>query len=204
GGWGGLASGGAPATPSRGGGRRSARLLPFLLAAGGGGGWGMRGATRHDEPIAFTDADAVARLCGIADHFLTNDRAIHVRCDDSVTRFVAGQEVTMGPSRGHAPQPIAPPPQSPPPHPAPGGQRKAAFALGRGRHALLSHHVGDLDHAEAYRGYVEAISHYERLFALRPEWLVHDLHPDYASTRYALERGAAEGLRLLAVQHHHA
>ena len=58
-------------------------------------------------------------------------------------------------------------------------------ALGRGRHAFLSHHIGDLDHYEAFRAYVEAIAHYERLFDLRPAVSVHDLHPDYASTRYA-------------------
>ena len=66
-----------------------------------------------------------------------------------------------------------------------GGQLKVTFALGRDRHAVLSHHIGDLDHYEAYRAYVEAIAHYERLFAIRPELLAHDLHPDYASTRYA-------------------
>jgi hydrogenase maturation protein HypF len=33
---------------------------------------------------------------------------------------------------------------------------------------------------------------------------VHDLHPDYASTRYALARAHQEGLEVAAVQHHHA
>jgi hydrogenase maturation protein HypF len=79
---------------------------------------------------------------------------------------------------------------------------KATFALGRGRHAFLSHHIGDLDQYEAYRAYVEAIWHYERLFAIRPELIVHDLHPDYASTRYAAQIGGS--IPRLAVQHHHA
>jgi hydrogenase maturation protein HypF len=72
-----------------------------------------------------------------------------------------------------------------------GGQLKGTFALGRGRQAFLSHHLGDLDH-------------YEQLFAIQPEVLVHDLHPDYAATRYVLERAGREGRRLLSVQHHHA
>jgi hydrogenase maturation protein HypF len=84
-----------------------------------------------------------------------------------------------------------------------GGQFKGAFALGRGRHAFLSHHLGDLDHYQAYRAFVRDIALYQQLFAVQPGWIAHDLHPDYASTRYALER-AAEGIRLLAVQHHHA
>ena len=100
--------------------------------------------------------------------FLTHDRPIHVRCDDSVTRVVAGVELPMRRSRGVCPaadracrspcrRPIL----------ALGGQLKATFALGRGRHAFLSHHLGDLDHYEAYRAYVEAIAHYERLFRVR-------------------------------------
>ena len=83
-----------------------------------------------------------------------------------------------------------------------GGQLKATFALGRGRHAFLSHHIGDLDHYEASRSYAEAIAHYEQLFDCSAEILVHDLHPDYASTRYALNN--AESRSTMGVQHHHA
>ena len=45
---------------------------------------------------------------------------------------------------------------------------------------------------------------YEELFAIQPELIVHDLHPDYASTAYALRRAANDGLPAIAVQHHHA
>ncbi|SIN71022.1 hypothetical protein SAMN05444166_0314 [Singulisphaera sp. GP187] len=89
-----------------------------------------------------------------------------------------------------------------PAHLGAGGQLKGTFALGRGRHAVLSHHLGDLDHYEAYRAYVEAIAHYQRLFAFQPELLAHDLHPDYASTRYAAEHPGE--IPRVAVQHHHA
>ena len=154
----------------------------------------MTSGNRSDEPIAYDDGDARARLSGIADVFLTNDRPIHLRCDDSVTRVVAGAESPIRRSRGDAPQPLRLPLACRRPTLAVGGQLKATFALGRGRHAFLSHHIGDLDHYEAYRAYTEAIGHYERLFAIRPELIVHDLHPDYASTsRYASER-AEQGM----------
>ena len=39
-----------------------------------------------DEPIAYRDDDAQGHAGGIADAFLTHDRAIHVRTDDSVAR----------------------------------------------------------------------------------------------------------------------
>src|SRR5262249_23720890 len=126
------------------------------------------------------------------------------RCDDSVTRVVAGAELPLRRSRGQAPEPIPLPIPCRRPTLALGGQLKAAFALGRGRHALLSHHIGDLDHYEALRAFGTAVAHYERLFAIRPELIVHDEHPDYASTQYALDRARSEDVSLLAVQHHHA
>ncbi len=70
--------------------------------------------------------------------------------------------------------------------------------------AFLSHHLGDLDHWQAYCAFVRDVGLYENLFGVAPELIVHDLHPDYASTNYARERAAADGIPLLAVQHHHA
>jgi hydrogenase maturation protein HypF len=162
----------------------------------------MTSGNTSDEPTAYDDDDAIARLSGIADVFLVHDRAIHLRCDDSVTRLVAGGELPLRRSRGYAPSPLLLPVPCPRPTLALGGQMKVTFALGRGRHAFLSHHLGDLDYYEAYRASVESIRHYEGLFAIRPELVVHDLHPDYATTRYARELEPA--IPRLAVQHHHA
>jgi hydrogenase maturation protein HypF len=170
---------------------REVRDVPLVTTSG----------NRSDEPIAYEDADALARLAGIADRFLTHNRPIYLRCDDSVTRIVAGAEVPARRSRGYVPQPIELPFECPRPVLAVGGQMKNTFALARGRFAILSHHLGDLDHLEAFRAFAEAVPHYERLFGIRPAVVAHDLHPDYASTRYALER---EGVELVAVQHHHA
>jgi hydrogenase maturation protein HypF len=173
----------------------------------------MTSGNRSDEPIAYEDQDAVERLAGIADLFLTHNRPIRVRCDDSVTRVVDAEELPLRRSRGYAPQPIELPLECPLPILAMGGRLKGTFALGRGRHAFLSHHLGDLDHYEAYRAFVRDVGLYEQLFAIQPRVLAHDLHPDNASTRYARQRGGAEaagppgpdaGVKLLAVQHHHA
>jgi hydrogenase maturation protein HypF len=166
----------------------------------------MTSGNRSDEPIAYDDGDAVRRLAGIADGFLTHDRPIETRCDDSVVRVVGGVDLPVRRSRGYAPEPLRLPRTCHRPTLALGGQWKATFALGHGRHAFLSHHIGDLDHYEAYRAYAAGIAHFERLFSITPERLVHDLHPDYASTRYARERNqssAAPDL-LIPVQHHHA
>jgi len=164
----------------------------------------MTSGNRSDEPIAFQDGDAASRLAGICDLFLTHDRPIHLRCDDSVTRIVSGRELPIRRSRGDTPLPLELSVPCRIPILALGGQMKVTFALGRDRHAFVSHHIGDLDHYEAYRSYVEAIGHYEKLFELHPELIVHDLHPDYPSTRYAVAREVGDSTIRLAVQHHHA
>jgi len=164
----------------------------------------MTSGNRSDEPIAYEDADAFERLRGIADVFLIHNRPIHVRCDDSVTRIVDSRESLVRRSRGYAPQPVSLPLACPRSVLAVGGQLKGVFALGRGRQAFLSHHLGDLDRWDAYRAFVRDVGLYEELFAVVPELIVHDLHPDYASTNYARQRASATGVPLLAVQHHHA
>jgi hydrogenase maturation protein HypF len=146
----------------------------------------MTSGNRSDEPIAYDDQDACRRLAGIADVFLTHDRPIRVRCEDSVTRCVDGAELPIRRSRGDAPQPIPLPLECPVPTLAVGGQLKGTFALGRGAHAFLSHHLGDLDHFDAYKQFVHDIGLYEQLFGIEPRLVAHDLHPDYGSTRYAL------------------
>jgi hydrogenase maturation protein HypF len=185
-------------------------MLPYtplhhlLVRAADGVPLVMTSGNRSDEPIAYLDEDAVERLAGIADVFLIHNRPIHVRCDDSVTRVIDGMESPVRRSRGYAPRPIELPMACPCPILATGGQLKATFALGRERQAFVSHHMGDLDYYEAYTAFVRDVGLYEELFAVRPEWLIHDLHPDYATTRYAHERAAREGMRLLTAQHHHA
>lgn len=164
----------------------------------------MTSGNQSDEPIATDDDDACERLRGIADFFLTHNRPIHVRCDDSVTRVIDGVELPIRRSRGETPCPMALPRPCSVPTLAVGGQLKAVFALGRDRQAILSHHLGDLDHLAAWRAFERDLRLYEELFRFQPRVVVHDLHPDYLTTRYAEERARRDGLMRLAVQHHHA
>jgi len=160
----------------------------------------MTSGNRSDEPIVCEEAEAVDVLRGICDLFLVHNRPIHVRCDDSVTRVIGGMESPVRRSRGYAPQPVALPVECRLPILAVGGQLKGAFAFGSGRRAILSHHMGDLDHFKAFTAFERDIALYEKLFDLKPTVIAHDLHPDYVSTRYARKRG----IPCIAVQHHHA
>jgi hydrogenase maturation protein HypF len=154
-----------------------------------------------DEPIAYLDDEARERLGGIADWFLVHDRPIHMRADDSVVRSFGGRELPLRRSRGFAPQPLGLPWPFPRHVLACGAELKSTFCLAKGRHAFLSHHIGDLENYETFRSFTEGVDHFRRLFAVDPEVVAHDLHPEYLSTKYALE---LDGVELEGVQHHHA
>ena len=158
-----------------------------------------------DEPIAYRDDEARERLGEIADAFLTHDRAIHVRTDDSVARAFRGRPALLRRSRGYVPEPLAVSGGFPRPVLACGAELKNTFCLAQGRHAFVSHHVGDLENAETLRSFTEGIAHFGRLFGIEPQVVAHDLHPEYLSTKYALELADADQrLDLIGVQHHHA
>ncbi|MDX6337033.1 MAG: hydrogenase maturation protein HypF, partial [Streptosporangiaceae bacterium] len=154
-----------------------------------------------DEPIAYQDADALARLGGIADVFLTHDRPIHIRTDDSVVRPFRGRETVLRRSRGYVPEPLTVATRFGRPVLACGAELKNTFCLGREDRAFLSHHVGDLENYETLRSFTDGIGHFRRLFDVAPQIIAHDLHPEYLSTKYALEQ---DDYVLAGVQHHHA
>jgi hydrogenase maturation protein HypF len=159
----------------------------------------MTSGNLAEEPIAKDNPAALERLAGIADVFLLHDREIHTRADDSVVRMVAGKAQPVRRSRGHVPDPIELGFTAPPVL-AVGANLKNTVCMTRGGDAYLSPHVGDLDHLEAFAYFREVIEKLAQLLGVRPEVVACDLHPDYVSTRWALE----SGLRKEPVQHHHA
>ncbi|HEV2494864.1 MAG TPA: carbamoyltransferase HypF [Terriglobia bacterium] len=152
-----------------------------------------------DEPIAIDNEEARGRLSSIADLFLMHDRPIARPCDDSVARIVRGRESLVRRARGYAPLPVYVGRRLPPVL-AVGGHLKNTIAIAVGRQVFLSQHVGDLDTVEARGAFERAIGDLCRLYRFKPELVACDLHPDYASTRWAL----ASGLPVVATQHHQA
>jgi len=160
----------------------------------------MTSANLSDEPIAFEDDDAQRRLASIADAFLLHNRRIHTRTDDSIARVMANRPLLLRRSRGFVPRGIALPAEKSLVL-AVGAELKNTICLTRGDRAFLSQHVGDLKNLEVYDSFRNTISHLQHLLVVEPQRVAHDLHPDYYSTRYALEDS---GLPAVAVQHHHA
>jgi len=167
---------------------------PFVLTSG----------NICDEPIAYHDEDALRRLGRIADAFLLHDRGIHIRTDDSVLRILRGAPTALRRSRGFVPRPVPLPAALPRPVLGCGAELKNTFCLAREHHAFVSHHIGDLENAETLQSFTDGIAHFRRLFDVEPLIIAHDLHPEYLSTKYALDLAADTSLETMGVQHHHA
>ena len=162
----------------------------------------MTSGNVSDEPICFRDDEAINGLNGIADYFLVGDRRIHVRTDDSVLRSLHGQSIALRRSRGYAPAPIRTAFKFKEEILACGAELKSTFCLGREQNAFVSHHIGDLENLETLQSFKEGIDHYQRLFDIQPRVVAYDLHPEYLSTKFALDLESVE--RRIGVQHHHA
>ncbi len=183
-------------------------MLPYtpvhhlLFAAGAPELLVMTSANRSSEPIAYEDADAFERLAGLADAFLTGERPIARRVDDSVARAGALGPAILRRARGYAPGAVA---RLPLPRPvlAVGADLKNTVTLVVGGEAFVSQHIGDLGHLEAFQAFRETIQDLLAMYEVDVDELVvvHDLHPQYASTAHALELPARE---TVAVQHHRA
>jgi hydrogenase maturation protein HypF len=176
-------------------------MLPYtplhhLLLADFGRALVLTSGNRADEPIAYDDEEARERLGGIADAFLAHDRPIHRRCEDSVVRAA----FPMRRSRGFAPSPLELPVTPRSPLVAVGAELKSTFCVTRGSEAFLSPHLGDLDTEEAYAAFRADLELYLEMLDVHPATIAHDLHPEYLSTKWALEQDA----ELVGVQHHHA
>ena len=168
-----------------------AERCPPLVATSG---------NREGEPLACDEADAQTRLADVADCLLHHDRSIQRPVDDSVVRIMASRPVTFRAARGLAPLRLDLHQRSPLQILAVGGQQKVAIALHNGCQAVLGPHIGDLDELLTRQRFVSHVKEFCELYRATPEFIVHDMHPDYFTTRWAEETGQPT----LAVQHHHA
>jgi hydrogenase maturation protein HypF len=185
----------APSTPWLG------LMLPYtplhhLLADGFPGPLVFTSGNLSDEPIAFDDDEARARLGSVADAFVAHDRPIYRRCEDTVVRAA----LPIRRSRGHAPEALPLPVAAKRPLVAAGAELKSTFCVARGAEAFLSPHLGDLTSPAAYRAFITDLELYLEMLGVESEVVAYDLHPDYLATKWALEHDA----ELVGVQHHHA
>ncbi len=174
----------------------------------------MTSGNVSDEPICLENDEALCRIGGaaprgaITDKLLLHNRDIYLRSDDSEEAVEDGRMHYLRRSRGFVPVPLKlkeglVPPDCPPVL-ATGAHLKNTLCLLRGREAFVSQHVGDLENLETLEFFELTARHLERILEARPGLIACDLHPDYLSTRWAMEAARKRGLPLVRVQHHHA
>ena len=155
------------------------------------------------EPLVTDNREAFTGLRGIADFFVSHDRDITQRCDDSVLHGGVAAPRFIRRARGFVPQPIKLP------HGGPallsmGGDLKNTFCVTRGDEAYVSQHNGDLDNGAACRALEHTLDRWLDTLDIVPLYVAHDRHPDFYSSRLARRFAAERDLPCIAVQHHHA
>lgn len=181
-------------------------LFEMLLQAFGRPIVATSGNVSH-APIIYTDDQAKAGLSGIADFLLSNNRAILIPQDDSVVQYspLAGQKIVLRRSRGMAPTLLQPELVWPETSIlASGALLKSTFSLLHAGNTYVSQYLGDLQHFDTEQSYQHCLQHLLQLLQIRPDLILCDSHPAYASTRFGQQMAALWGIPVEYVQHHHA
>jgi hydrogenase maturation protein HypF len=153
-----------------------------------------------DEPMCIDEREAVKKLGTIADLFLVHNRPIRRYVDDSIVRIVDGREMVVRRARGYAPLPLRTKASVPEPLLAVGGHLKNTIAVQKNNMIFVSQHIGDLETLPALNCFHETIDDIAALYHVQPGVIVHDAHPDYASTHAAFRMPGKH----IALQHHYA
>lgn len=167
--------------------------IPYLV---------MTSANIADEPLVKNDEEVRKKLKKIVSFYLTHNREIINRCDDSVGFYLKSRGFSfIRRSRGYVPVPVDLPVYAKPTLGV-GPYLKNTFTIADKNSAYVSPHIGDLDNLETLDFFNEMIEKYIRWFKIEPRLIVHDLHPDYLSTKIAVEMAEKKKLQRIGVQHH--
>ena len=179
-------------------------LLLAELAKHGVAALVMTSGNASDEPLCLGNREAKQDLAEIADYWLLHDRDIVRRTDDSVIQVVDHRTVFQRRGRGFSPVPVFLRLHTEgPPVLATGPELKNTICLLKEDLAFVSPHIGDLQNLKAHKFFTDSVATLQAVLECEPEIIAHDLHPDYAGTRWAQEQ-KTRGKQLVPVQHHHA
>ena len=152
------------------------------------------------EPVITDNAEAERRLSRVADAFLHHNRPIVRPADDPVVRPMLGRVRPIRLGRGIAPLEVELPGEMAQTVLATGGHMKDTVALAWKDRVVVSPHIGDLDSPRSNDVFMQVINDLQALYDVKTDIIACDLHPGYASSRWAEK----QGLPLVRVQHHAA
>jgi len=159
----------------------------------------MTSANSPGNPMITETPEALAKLSACVDYFLSHNRHIQNRCDDSVVR--KGYIIRL--SRGYAPKRtqidlgengilgVGP-------------ELNANTTIYKKGFTYTSPHVGNVRNPSTLKYLKETVEKLERITGAEYDLIAHDLHPQFLSTRYAKEIAESKGIETVPVQHHRA
>jgi len=156
-------------------------------------------SNKKDSPIMKDESEGIEHLC---DYILTHNRPIEMRADDSVMKVAEGKPLFVRRARGYVPYPQQVPKELESSHDiiALGAELKDTLSIYKNGYVVTSQFLGDLDEYENFQYFEQTMTHFRRLFQLKPKAVVTDLHPDFHTTRFAEKLG----LPHFRIQHHFA
>ena len=155
----------------------------------------LTSANRSGEPMLFEDAKMRA-VSGVP--ILWHEREIQTPLDDSVVAVCQDEPLVYRRARGYVPLPVQA--KTGAPAFAAGGDLKASFGYSKNGNLYLSQYLGDLAVCGNMERWERERVRMARIFDLRPQYAVCDLHPGYLSA----QRCAELAIPTFRVQHHFA
>lgn len=161
-------------------------------------------ANQSGQSIIADNQEILSQILPFCDGVLIHNRDIIHKQDDSVIRFIKARPVMIRRSRGYAPEPVYLKGNAEGIL-AMGADMKNCFCIGKNDRAILSQYIGDLENYDVNLHFRKSIEEFLKLYAMKLQALVCDLHPAYHSSRYAYQLADTLSLRkFIMVQHHHA
>ena len=173
----------------------------------------MTSANVPGEPMMITNEEILKNLDTIADYYLIHNRRILNRCDDSVARFRNNELAFIRRSRGYTPEPYDLKGKYTNLNPefdnlkilALGPELDVTFTILKNSKAYVSQHIGNTNKYRTYEFLQEAIKHMMRITKTDSfDAIACDLHPQFFTTKLAMEYAEEYDCPLIPVQHHHA
>ncbi|MCF8331121.1 MAG: carbamoyltransferase HypF [Bacteroidales bacterium] len=164
-------------------------------------------ANLNSQPLISDNRNAVEFYQkGGCDALLYHNREIVNSADDSVVNIHKNGINIIRRSRGYVPEPIYLS-RKVEGILALGADLKNTFCIGKDQRVIISQYMGDLEKFDVFERYLQNIDKLSNLFHFKPAHIIHDLHPDYYSTKLVKKlanQNGYEDCKKLAVQHHHA
>jgi hydrogenase maturation protein HypF len=164
----------------------------------------MTSANISGDPLIIDDNKAAVQLEGIVDVFLTHNREIYKRADDSISYIYNNNEISIRMGRGKMPFPVKLPEESGKKILAVGAELKSNISVVSEDNLVTSNHIGDLGTPDTFSHFLETVNETCGFYDVIPEVVVADMHPDYESTSFARDLAEKKNIKLVQVQHHYS